>query len=287
MMSMTSDGAVNLYDCGRSSGTAVEKGMAARMGGHTWNPITGNGNHEIYFTGTRNPHHPFFLGDRKTKVPADARDLVGKSLRGPAPHPREAAGPQRRREVQLAQIENASSYHGFQERCGQMFPPHPRKRYSIEPSLYALETGKLQPRSSPKQEWIRRRGERMDRSVSCPSVDLRDPAGSLDAAVRADPRKRAGQLQSESDACLPRASASCSLGIDSTSVGRQLAAKQGYLSVHRVENGDFSVAKANNHYSGVDRSTKGDPFYQRPAVSATNNSVKYNIISNQRNWFKY
>jgi hypothetical protein len=291
------DGSVNLYDRGKSTGTACEKGLAARIGGHTWNILNNDDANEAYFAQVRNPEHPFFLGDRKTKYffphqipsyPADPRGLMFRSLEGPAPHRREDAIQQRRREVQLAQIENSGSYRGFQNRCSQMFAPNPPKRYSIENKRHVYETEKLCSRGSPKQEWIQRRSEKMMQSQSCPSVDIRDPARSLDGAMRADPRKQLSQLQTESDKCLIRyAQNGVGMSLDATAFGRSMASQQNKLSVHRVENHDWSIKRNNNHFSGEDRVTRSDPYYRRPGVGITNNSVKYDILNNQRKWFKY
>lgn len=288
MQEMTVEGSVNLYDEGRSRGTATEKGLAARMGGHTWNIINNDCRHEIYFTQAKNSDHPLFLGDCKTKFPVDSRNLVGKSLRAPDGHKRENALAQRRTEVQLAQLENCQSYRSFQHRCNELFPPNPPKRYSIENKRFCHETEKLRPKEATKQNWLERRGEQMTQSISCPSLNIKDPAGSLDRAMRQDPRKHGSQLQTESDTHASRMSQSAlSLSMDATKQGREKAAGQKYLSVHRVENHDWSVTRKNNHFSGEDRTTKCDPYFMRPRVGITNNSVKYDIVSNQRKWFKY
>lgn len=284
----TIDGSVNLYDGGKSKGTSCDKGMAARMGGHTWNPVTGDSRTEIYFTNLRNETHPFFLGTRKTKFPTDPRMMVKTCLRGPDSHPRHKAMDQRRTEVQLAQTENSFSYGGFQRRCGQLFPANPPKRYSIENSRFCFEEEKLRPKQATKQDWAKRRGEQMTTSVSCPSLDLRDPAGSLDQAMREDPRKHASQLQTESDHQVPRMHArSVAMSKDATARGRAAAQKQSHLSVQRVENADFSIIRANSHYSGHDLITKDDPYFAKPQHARISNSVKYDIINNQCKWFKY
>jgi len=75
--------------------------------------------------------------------------------------------------------------------------------------------------------------------------------------------------------------------LDATAAGRQHAAAQQHLSVHRLENHDFGVTKKNNHFSSHDKLTRSDPYYMRPRLATTNNSVKYDILSNERKWFKY
>jgi len=284
----TTDGSVNLYDGGKSKGTCTDKGMAARMGGHTWNPINGDSRTEIYFSELRNNTHPFFLGTRKTKIPTDPRMMVKTCMRGPDSHPRHKAMDQRRMEVQLAQTENSFSFGGFQNRCGQLFPANPPKRYSIDNSRFCFETEKLRPKQATRQDWAKRRAEQMTTSVSCPSLDLRDPAGSLDRAMREDPRKRAGQLQTESDHSIARVHPrSVAMSMDATAWGQAAAQKQGRLSAQRVENADFSVVRKNGHYSGHDFVTKDDPYFAKPQNARISSSVKYDIINNQRKWFKY
>lgn len=284
----TTDGSVNLYDGGKSKGTSIDKGMAARMGGHTWNPINGDSKTEIYFTDLRNETHPFFLGTQRAKFPTDPRMMVKTCLRAPDSHPRHNAISQRRAEVQLAQTENSFSYGRFQSRCGQLFPANPPKRYSIENSRFCLETEKMRPKQATKQDWAKRRAEQMTTSVSCPSLDLRDPAGSLDQAMREDPRKRASQLAMESDHNVPRVHPrSVAMSKDATAWGQAAARKQSHLSAQRVENADFSVIRSNGHYSGHDPLTKDDPFFTKPQNARISNSVKYDIINNQRQWFKY
>jgi hypothetical protein len=285
----TLDGTVNLYDSGLSRGTATEKGLAARMGGHTWNIITGSDKHEAYFAQVRNPRHPLFLGDQRRKVPVDPRGMVKTCLTAPDAHPRHVAMDQRRKEIQLAQTENSFSYKGFQDRCRQLFPDHPAKKYSLEDGRFCLETEKLGTRqAATKQEWAKRRGETMSHSISCPSLDLRNRAASLDHAMRQDPRKRVSQLLTESDHHAPRKTA-CFLANskDLTAEGRHSAAQQSRLSAQRVENHDFSVTRQNNHFSGGDKLTKGDAYFAAPQHGRTTNSVKYDIVTNQRRWFKY
>jgi len=288
MQDRTTDGSVNLYDGGKSRGTSTDKGMAARMGGHTWNPINGDSRTEIYFNELRNNEHPFFLGTQRAKFPTDPRMMVKTCLRAPDSHPRHRAIDQRRTEVQLAQTENTFNYGGFQRRCGQLFPANPSKRYSLENSRFCFETEKLRPKQATKQDWAKRRGEQMTTSVSCPSLDLRDPAGSLDQAMREDPRKRASQLQNESDHNVPRVHPrSVAMSTDATAWGRAVAQQQSHLSAQRVENAEFSIVRKNGHYSGHDLITKDDPFFSRPQNARISNSVKYDIINNQRKWFKY
>jgi len=40
-------------------------------------------------------------------------------------------------------------------------------------------------------------------------------------------------------------------------------------------------------FSSQDKLTRADPFFMRPRLGQTMNSVKYDIINNERRWFKY
>lgn len=298
MLDKTVEGSVNYYDNHKCCGTATDKGLAARLGGHSYNILNNQDRDEIYFPNMRHDQHfldkkgrhtQHMFGDRRRKFGVDERNLVGKCLRAPRGHQRETAMDQRRQELQLAQMENPQSYGEFQSRCqASFFPTPPAKRYSISNRLYANEAEKLREKIVGKDHWQQKRGEKMVRMISAPSVLLSDPVGSLEGAVRNDARKEATQRQTESANFAPwQALNTLSASMDCTDAGRRLAATQANCSVNRLENHDFAVARKNNHYSSQDKLTRSDPFFMRPRQSLTNNSVKYDIISNERKWFRY
>jgi len=298
MLDRTVEGPVNYYDFQKCKGTATDKGLAARLGGHNYNIINnsdkdevyfGNMRHDIHFLDKKGRHTMHFFGGRKRKFDVDKRNLVGNCLRAPDAHPREDAMSQRRLELQLAQIESATNFGDFQRRCQvSLFPASPPKRYSIHNRRYANEAEKLRPRSCTKTDFMSRRGERMTRSISAPSVVLDDPSASLAQAVHEDARKEATQRQTESAHFAPwNASNTYSATMESNPYGRAYHASQRNCSVNRLENHDFGITRKNNHYSSQDKLTRSDPFFMRPRHSITNNSVKYDIVSNERRWFKY
>jgi len=299
MLDRTVDGSVNYYDNHRCQGTATDKGLAARCGGHSYNIINNQDKDEIYHLKLRHDTHFLdkkgrstihFVGPRKRRFDIDERNLVGKCLTAPDCHPREDARYQRRLELQLAQIENATNYGEFQRRCQvSMFPQPPAKRYSIHNKRYANEGEKLNPKVlSTKEDWMQRRGDKMTRSISAPSVCLTDPAQSLSRAIHEDARKEATQRQTESAHFAPwNASNTYSATMESNPHGRAYHAMHKNCSVNRLENHDFGITRKNNHYSCQDKLTRSDPFFMRPRHSITNNSVKYDIVSNERKWFKY
>lgn len=298
MLERTVEGSLNYYDKHRGCGTATDKGLAARMGGHSYNIINNDNRHEIYFKDMRHDDHFIdkkgrhtrdFVGARRRKFAGDERQLMTGCLSAPAPHPREDAQSNRRVEIQVAQIENSNSYAGYQERCkASFFPPPPPKRYSIDNRKYCNEAGKLYPQHASKANWMARRGEVNSHSISCPNLSHSAPHESLAKAVRQDARKEATQRQTESAHFAPwMAGNTHSCSMDATELGRRLGAEQRFCSVNRLENEDFAVARKNNHYSSHDKLTRADPFFMRPRLSMTNSSVKYDMISNQRKWFKY
>lgn len=299
MLDRTVEGPINYYDYQKCHGTATDKGLASRLGGHNYNIINnqdkdecyfGELRHDTHFLDKKGRHTVHFCGERRRKFEGDERNLVGKCIRAPVAHPREGAVAQRRLEMSLAQIENSTDYGGFQQRCqASLFPSSPAKRYSVHNKRYANEAEKLRPKVlSTKNDWMQRRGESLTRSISAPSVCLKDPARSLAQAVHEDARKEATQRQTESAHFAPWATAnSYSATMDSNAHGRAHHSAHRNCSVNRIENHDFGVTRKNNHYSSNDKLTRSDPFFMRPRQSITNNSVKYDLISNERKWFKY
>jgi len=299
LLDRTVEGPLNYYDQHKCCGTATDKGLASRLGGHNYNILNnqdkdevyfGNLRHDTHFLDKKGRHTIHFVGDRRRKFATDERNLVGNCIRHPDAHPRDAAVAQRRTELQLAQIENSTDYGGFQQRCeASMFPQPPAKRYSIHNKRYANEAEKLRPKIlSTKDNWMQRRGETMTRTISAPSVCMKDPAQSLTQAVHEDARKEATQRQTESAHFAPWNTAnSYSATMENTRHGRIHQGEHRNCSVNRLENHDFGVTRKNNHYSSHDKLTRSDPFFMRPRHSITNNSVKYDLISNERKWFKY
>jgi hypothetical protein len=294
----TVEGSLNYYDGHKCCGTAADKGLAARLGGHSYNIISNNAKDEIYLNELRNDDHCLdrkgrhafnFFEARKRKFPVDERNLVGLCMRAPEPHPRENMLKERRTETHLAQLENAGSYRGFQNRCANSFHTRePEKRYSINNKAYCNEAEKLNPKISAKAPWQSRRGEQMTRSISCPSATLLNPAENMGRAIQEDARKGASQRMTESAHFAPRQTAnSYAISMDTTGLGRELQRQQKHCSVHRVENYDFAVSRKNNHFSSQDKLTRSDSYFMRPKLATTNSSVKYDIVSNERKFFQY
>mmetsp|Transcript_127396 Transcript_127396/g.318030 ORF Transcript_127396/g.318030 Transcript_127396/m.318030 type:complete len:307 (+) Transcript_127396:104-1024(+) len=294
----TVEGSVNFYQNHKCKGTAADRGLAERLSGCEYNIISNSDQHEVYLRDLRRSDHivdgkgrhtAHFFGARRRKFSGDERGMISETMRHPEPHPRENVRAQRRLETQLAQLENHSSYAGFQQRTqGTFSQAPPVKKYHVHNARYANEVEKLQPSITSKGAWLERRGEIVTHSKSAPSLSIADPASSLSRAVREDIRKDVSQRQLESAHVAPRMTANTlSASMDAVPLGQHIANKQRSCSVNRVENHDFGITRKNNHFSSQDKLTRADPFYMRPREGITNNSVKYDIVSNERRWFKY
>lgn len=297
LVTRTVEGSVNTYCNGKVKCTAADRALASRMSGHSYNIVTNSDAHETYFRDLRSQDHVVdhagrhtadLFGSRRRKFAADERGTMARTLEHPDAHPRECLRAQQRMETQLAQVENSQSYAGFQQRRAEFAGPPPSKKYQVHNARYANEAEKLRPKLTSRSDWQQRRGETMSHSWSAPSLSIADPAASLSRAVRDDIRKEASQRQLETAHVAPRMSGnSYANSMDVVPLGREISAGQRYCSVNRVENTDFAITRKNNHFSAQDKLTRSDPFYMAPRAGLTNNSVKYDIISNERRWFKY
>jgi len=284
MLEKTVEGPLNYYDGHRACGTAADKGLAARLGGHCYNIVNNADKDEIYFKDMRHDDHFLdkkgrhtihMFGDRRRKFAIDERNLVGNCMRAPDCHPREDALAQRRLELQLAQMENPQSYGQFNERIqAHVHPPGAKKKFHVHNQKYANEVDKLRPRREEKAAWLSRRGEPMTRSTSAPSIAVTEPHVSLARAIHTDARKEASQRQTESAHFAPwNAANSYAQTMETHPVGRRHFSEQKLCSVNRLENHDSHITRKNNHYSSIDKLTRSDPFFMRPRHSITNNSV--------------
>lgn len=297
LLTRTVDGSYNHYDGQRCCGSAFDKGLAARLGGHSYNILNNQDTDEVHlkhlrhddhFLDNRGRHTTHFFGDRRRKFGVDERNHMFSVLTGPDAHPRDRQLAQRRTELQLAQMENSGSWSGFQKRTASLDLNGGKRRYTISNKMYANEAEKMNPKNLQKGNWLQRRGEDMTHAASCPSLQLSDPSGSLHRAVSFDTRKEATQRQTESAHFAPWMSHNTYVSsLEGTPAGRAHSAAQQHCSVHRLENHDFGISRKNNHYSSQDKLTRADPYFMRPRLGMTNNSVKYDIISNERRWFKY
>jgi len=289
LQTRTVSGSVNLYDEQKCIGTAEDKRLAASIGGHSYNII--HQREELYFPNLRHDSHfvdrnnvpTMHWMDRRRKYPRDPRGLMKLSLEHPVEHPKVAEREQRRLETRLAQIENSQSFHDFQERRRTMRPETPEARRTLNPASKLPVEGKVtQCGSLTRREYMSRRNAH---ARSAPTLR----AASLTRNnVEMRPEVAAHQLQTESASYAHcKAANSYAMSMGTTLLGQQHRSRQSRSSVQRAENYDFSVLKKNNSWSSEDKLLRSDPYYMKPKLAITNNSVKYDIITNDRKNFFY
>eukprot|EP00746_Dinoflagellata_sp_MGD_P071697 gnl/MRDRNA2_/MRDRNA2_29172_c0_seq1.p1 gnl/MRDRNA2_/MRDRNA2_29172_c0~~gnl/MRDRNA2_/MRDRNA2_29172_c0_seq1.p1 ORF type:complete len:316 (+),score=59.61 gnl/MRDRNA2_/MRDRNA2_29172_c0_seq1:120-1067(+) len=302
----TVSGSVNLYDNQKCLGTSEDKAIAARLGGHNYNILNNQSRHEIYLTNLRhddhfvdrnNNHTRHFIGARRRKyddggrlydasVRSDPRGMMFEILKCPEDHARVVEKGNLALEHKMAQIENPQDFAAFQRRRLDFRPPTGDKRYTIHNRQYANAVPKFHPRRCEKEQFLQERKDSLRRSASLPT--MYQSASALKAEVDNDSRKSASQRQTESaNFASCRTANTYAASIDSTLLGKELSDRQQYCSVNRLENHDFAITKKNNHFSGKDKLTRTDAYYMRPRLAQTNNSVKYDIINNERRFFQY
>lgn len=302
----TVSGSVNLYDNQKCLGTAEDKAIAARLGGHNYNIINNQTRDEIYLTNLRhddhfvnkdNHHTRHLMGARRRKyndggdlytvsVRNDGRSMMWDVMKCPDEHPRILEKGDFRMEQAMNQIENWQDFGAFQRRRADFRPRTGDKRYTLNNARYAHCLDKFHPRISDKKSWLAERGESMRKSQSTPS--MREYASQLSEVIAQDARKDATQRQTESAqfaGC--RTANTYSHSVDTTKLGADLKSQQQYCSINRLENHDFAITKKNNHFSGKDKLTRADAYYLRPRFAQTNNSVKYDILNNERRFYQY
>jgi hypothetical protein len=189
-------------------------------------------------------------------------------------------------EHKMSQIENHQDFAAFQRRRLDFRPPTGDKRYTINNRQYANAVDKFHPQIMSKEQFLAERPGALRRSASVPT--MYQTASALHDEIDRDARKSAAQRQTESaNFASCRTANTYQASIDSTVQGQELSAKQRHASVNRLENHDFAITKKNNHFSGKDKLTRTDAYYMRPRLGQTNNSVKYNIINNERRFYRY
>jgi len=278
-----------LYDEQKCIGNAEDKTIAAMLGGHSFNPI--NHREELYMPNLRHDSHfvdrsnvmTMHWMDRKRKYPRDPRNHMKLSLQNPAEHPKVAEREQRRQEYRISQMENSQSYRDFQDRRRTMRPETPEHRRTLNPSnkqptaMRVTECWQI-----PKYEFM---DKRMANSISAPNLRT-ESLSRLNLEQR--PEAAAHQLASESASYAHcRTANTYAMSLSTTDLGERHKLSQSRASLQRADNYDFSVTKKNNSWSSEDKLTRSDPYYMKPKLAITNNSVKYDILTNERKNFWY
>jgi len=204
------------------------------------------------------------------------------------------------------QTENIQSYRNYQSRRGQMRPPTPQKRRTLNPEkdCRALKS------SVDKAEFQARKQALMGRPRGERGPDPRQSEKEMSRAISG----QMGRSSVTRSLSVPGMLSSRFYGTNvgeswsvPEAVAEDLAASSGNLAktrtantyqwnthlgdsrraMQRVESFDFSVRRGNNHFSKEDKLTRSDPYYMKPRPTVTNNSVKYNVISNSRRDYIY
>jgi hypothetical protein len=285
----TVSGSVNLYDDQKCIGNAEDKTIAAMLGGHSYNIV--NHREELYFPNLRHDSHfvdrsnvaTMHWMDRKRRYPRDPRNHMKMSLQNPAEHPKVAEREQRRQEYRISQMENFQNYRDFQDRRRQMRPETPEARRTLNPTQKtptAMRVTECKP--LPKDMFLRKREQH---AQSAP--DLRtESLCRLNLEQR--PEAAAHQLQTESaNYAHCRTANTYAMSLSTTDLGERHKLQQSRASLQRAENYDFAMTRKNNNWSAEDKLLRADPYYMKPKLAITNNSVKYDILTNERKNFWY
>ncbi|CAD7949733.1 unnamed protein product [Amoebophrya sp. A120] len=282
----TLEGSLNHYDEQRCVGTANDKAIAARLGGHNWNIVNNGESDEIYLRQLRNNDHFVDKSNRTTNkwfqrrraFPRDPREPVKHCLTALDEHPKVADKECRRLELHLAQLENHQNFGDFQRRRHELRPdgsPRPNRR-----NLTDVDDKVNATRTRSKSEYLEK-----------VMYSSRSDASSARSSARTQPRVRYPdwrQVQNESAAFSKCKTANTySQSVHTTAAGQDLISQQIYKSKQRIPNYDFSVLRKNNNYSSEDKLFRHDSYYRKPRLAITNPSVKYDIVNNVVHPFKY
>jgi hypothetical protein len=180
-------------------------------------------------------------------------------------------------------MENFQSYRNFQDRRRQMRPETPEARRTLNPTQKtptAMRVTECKP--LPKDMFLRKREQH---AQSAP--DLRtESLCRLNLEQR--PEAAAHQLQTESaNYAHCRTANTYAMSLSTTDLGERHKLQQSRASLQRAENYDFAMTRKNNNWSAEDKLLRADPYYMKPKLAITNNSVKYDILTNERKNFFY
>lgn len=273
---------MNLYDEQKCIGTAADKAIAARISGFNYNIISNKEKDEIYLNDLRCHHHYVDhenratqnWWDRRRKYPRDQREPIRVCMQSEEDHPKVEERRKRREEIRLAQIEHPQDFGEWQNRRREFRPQTPPKRYCLNNK----KKKKLGYIIATADEW------KMRRNQSMPTISARNGnAGTITGRY-----PRAEQIANESCNLAQVGHANTYRNsMYECPEGETIRQAQKHSSLDRQKNYDFSVTRKNNDFSHENKLTRSDSFYIRPHFAVTNNSVKYDIITNNQRPFLY
>ena len=121
------------------------------------------------------------------------------------------------------------------------------------------------------------RSNRNRDKVNTPLISVRSAVSDI-----YENRRKAYQMQNEScHFAHNRVANTYSNSHAFTDEGVKLHQGRRCFSLNRLENMDFAVTRANNHWCREDKLTRQSPYYMKPKASVTNGSVKYDLVNNR------
>eukprot|EP00403_Amphidinium_massartii_P035334 CAMPEP_0178441632 /NCGR_PEP_ID=MMETSP0689_2-20121128/37588_1 /TAXON_ID=160604 /ORGANISM="Amphidinium massartii, Strain CS-259" /LENGTH=316 /DNA_ID=CAMNT_0020064831 /DNA_START=15 /DNA_END=966 /DNA_ORIENTATION=+ len=309
------------YDGHRTVCTADEKAVAARIGGHTWNIISNDEEHEIYFREARNPDH--FLDkdghgsscwfDRKKRVQDESGEAVraggsaavASTLKCPPSSGKQSERRRNQAVKQLCQLSAGPDYGLYtallsaRNLSATGVAPASARGGSARRAVEVI-SARPSARVVAQSEWTPRRGERppsperppleehmfsaLDQVSSESHIDTRD--ANFADAIHSARWGRPTQRQPPAAA----AAGATTGALNRTAV--QLAAslpgprvpRQGLEAAPRAER---AAEVTQNGAQERDRALKADTLYLKPLLQAGSSSVKYDIVTNQWRDFWY
>jgi len=183
----------------------------------------------------------------------------------------------------ISQMENFQSYRDFQDRRRQMRPETPEARRTMNPTSKlptAMRVTECKP--IPKDMFLKKREQY---AQSAPNLRT-ESLSRLNLEQR--PEAPVHQLQTESaNYAHCKTANTYAMSLSTTDLGERHKLQQSRQSLQRAENYDFGITRKNNSWSAEDKLLRSDPYYMKPKLAITNNSVKYDILTNERKNFYY
>eukprot|EP00439_Symbiodinium_sp_Y106_P077180 s315_g16.t1 len=307
------------YDGHKTICTPEDKGVAGRLGGHTWNILTNSDKHELYLTQARSRDHYIndkgeitsVWFDRRRRVPHSVRGLEGanwsanvkESLLCPGTPPKPGP-PSKAPRNQLLQASAPRDFALYTARRREVVPPTPEHSGHLDRTL-GTDQARLRdswtpraPKVVDRKEWTPRRGEARMELKPPKEEEMFSSVGQLRAESHIDVQQGsfAQQLGSSRESCdisgawkvvdISGSGLPSALFSHRSSVGTpRLPEQRVNHSQSRMEG--FSQREISNWALGDDKLLRKDPFCMRPMQQPNNSGVKYDIITNERSKFWY
>jgi len=288
---------INHYAHHRVKCNCEDKGIAARLAGHSWNILTNADDTEVYMQDVRNKEH-FVTDDNvatsawwarkkrcNRKGPDDTTHYLDsrtmdRSLKCPPTAGREAARLHKREIVQLCQSSAPVDYGLFSTRKAEATPRTPEKETAPHHRTVPFQDRQRDlvqrptARLTTKSLFTPRRGEQREE---------RSPPGAQDMFKSCD------QIRAESvHHVVSTGFARDAETLRATGVQPRItaAAAKPFHSSNRLE--QISTRETSTwHMKHTDKLLREDPYHMKPNQRTGNSMVKYDILSNERKDYWY